>query len=293
MSEKKSSISNFFFNFKNKEIKLIRELSGGSTSDCFQIFLKNGEVYFLKKLNSDNGKDVFKKEVDGLKKLDQVLGITTPRVHFFDNDVLILDYINSRKGNYNAWFCLGVGLAKIHLVKSNFFGLNYDNYIGKNLQINTPVDFKNKFSWGEFFFKNRIGFQLDLMLRKRRLDKYQSLNLKIKDLEDKIIENISSDERPSLIHGDLWSGNVIFDLNESPVLIDPAVYFGNREVEFGMITLFGGFDSSFFKGYFQEYPLKHGWEKRVQIYQLYHLLNHLNLFGDSYYNSIIRLVANL
>ena len=293
MSEKKSSISSLFSKFKNKEIKNIRELSGGSASDCFQVFLSNGEVYFLKKLNSDEGKGVFKKEADGLKKLDQAFGISTPKVHFFDEDILILDYIESGIENDKSWFRLGAGLARIHLIKADFFGLNYDNYIGKTVQTNTPVSFKNKKSWGEFFFKNRIGFQLDLMLKKGKSEKYRTLAFMIRNLEEKIIEKISSDENPSLIHGDLWSGNVIFDLEKKPILIDPAIYFGNREVEFGMITLFGGFDKSFFKGYFHEYPLENGWEKRVQIYQLYHLLNHLNLFGDSYYNSIIKLVKDL
>tara|TARA_Y100001954_G_scaffold56460_1_gene60775 strand:- start:2959 stop:3840 length:882 start_codon:yes stop_codon:yes gene_type:complete len=293
MREKKNSISSLFFKFKNEEIKIIRELSGGSASSCFQIVLNNGEAYFLKTLNSSDARGVFKKEVDGLNKLDQALGISTPKIHYFDEDVLILDYIESGREKSKSWFQLGVGLAQVHLIKSDFFGFDYDNYIGRNLQVNTQVIFQNRKSWGEFFFKNRIGFQLDLMLRKRQPEKYSALNLMVRKLEEKIIEKISSDDEPSLIHGDLWSGNVIFDLEENPVLIDPAVYFGNREAEFGMITLFGGFSPSFFKGYFQEYPLQEGWEKRVQIYQLYHLLNHLNLFGDSYYNSITKLVNNL
>ena len=293
MGENKSSISKLFFKFKNEEIKNIRELTGGSASDCFQVFLNNGEVYFLKKLNSKEGKDVFKKEADGLKKLGQALGVPTPKVHYFDDDILILDYIESGREKSNSWFRLGVGLAKIHLFQSDFFGLSYDNCIGKNIQINSQVEFQNRKSWGDFFLKNRLEFQIDLMLEEKKLEKYEGLALKIRGLEEKIKDKISSDEKPSLIHGDLWSGNVIFDLNENPILIDPAIYFGNREAEFGMITLFGGFDQSFFKGYFQEHPLSNGWEKRVQIYQLYHLLNHLNLFGDSYYNSIIRLVNHI
>ena len=92
MSEKKNSISSLFFKFKNEEIKIIRELSGGSASSCFQIVLNNGEAYFLKTLNSSDARGVFKKEVDGLNKLDQALGISTPKIHYFDEDVLILDY---------------------------------------------------------------------------------------------------------------------------------------------------------------------------------------------------------
>ena len=117
--------------------------------------------------------------------------------------------------------------------------------------------------------------------------------LKLNDFKDRIIEKTLNDDAPSLIHGDLWSGNFLFDKDGRPVLIDPAIYFGNREAEFGMITLFGGFNSDFFKGYFKERPLKDGWEERVKIYQLYHLLNHLNLMGDSYYNSITNLVRSL
>ena len=119
--------------------------------------------------------------------------------------------------------------------------------------------------------------------------------MELRNLVSKLEENIegiisNNNEKPSLLHGDLWSGNYIDDENGSAVLIDPAVYYGNREADLGMTKLFGGFSSEFYKSYNEAYPLPDGFDYREKIYMLYHFLNHLNLFGGSYYSQAISLI---
>jgi len=113
---------------------------------------------------------------------------------------------------------------------------------------------------------------------------------RISKLEDKIESIIATGEKPTLLHGDLWSGNYMIDENGSPVLIDPAVYYGHREADIGMTKLFGGFGSEFYSTYNEEFPLEDGYEYRENIYKLYHVLNHLNLFGGGYYHQAISLI---
>jgi fructosamine-3-kinase len=217
--------------------------------------------------------------------------LKVPSIYFFDENVLILEYIYFGKKIKGSSFKLGKGLAQLHSYTDRYFGLEYDNYIGKNIQKNTPQLNHSHFSWGEFYFHYRIKVQLEICSSRGLCT--EELKKKVNDLEEKLKFLINDSEIPSLLHGDLWNGNIFFDESGSPCIVDPAIYFGHREAEFGMITLFGGFDSDFFAGYMETFPLKAGWEERVKVYQLYHLLNHLNLVGNSYYNSIIELLNNL
>ncbi|MEE2744853.1 MAG: fructosamine kinase family protein [Bdellovibrionota bacterium] len=281
------SVRSLFSRFLQDEIRSISPLSGGDTNESFKVSLSNGKSFFLK-MNPSH-KDCFFKEAKGLQKISVLEALRVPTIQYYDEDILILNYINQGEKKKGSSFGLGQGLASLHSIQGTHFGLEYDNYIGKNIQKNTPsVKFSTN-SWAEFFYDYRIRFQCDLF----RGSFHEELRDKVYVLEEKIKEIIDSDDPPSLLHGDLWRGNTFFDEKGIPYLIDPAIYFGNREAEFGMITLFGGFDSDFFEGYMSTYPLKKGWEKRVKVYQLYHLLNHLNLMGNSYYNSIISLLNTL
>ena len=189
---------------------------------------------------------------------------------------LILEWIDRNGGKYNAARALGRQLAEQHRCRQPFYGLDYDNYIGQLPQPN-----RRSSSWVEFYRDRRLGPQRALAeqhgylppARARRLDR----------LMDRLGEWIDEQRsQPSLLHGDLWGGNWMAALNGDPVLIDPAVYYGDREADLAMTTLFGGFPPDFYSAYKEVFPFAPGYEERQPLYQLYYLLVHLNLFGESY-----------
>ena len=159
----------------------------------------------------------------------------------------------------------------MHQITQEKFGFPNDNYIGGSVQKNGWSS-----SWSNFFWEKRLWFQANL------LDKRYASSIKkeLKGLKSKI-KDILHEASPSLLHGDLWGGNVI-SAKDKPFLIDPAVYYGDREADIAMTRLFGDFSDDFYNAYTRKYPLEKGYEKREAVYNLYHLLNHLNLFGDGY-----------
>jgi fructosamine-3-kinase len=176
----------------------------------------------------------------------------------------------------------------MHKFTSDYFGFYEDNYIGANPQSNIPAE-KEKTNWVSFYFNKRILFQLQLA--EKLGHSTAELRKSISKLEEKIEEIIgAANEKPSLLHGDLWGGNYMVDESGSAVLIDPAVYYGHREADLGMTKLFGGFSSEFYTAYDETFPLEDGYDYRENIYKLYHVLNHLNLFGGGYYSQAISLI---
>jgi fructosamine-3-kinase len=171
---------------------------------------------------------------------------------------------------------LGAALAAMHRTTAPSYGLDHDNYIGTTPQQNGPMA-----SWLAFFRERRLGFQAELARqnghtraeRARRLERL--LDRLSEWIDDRAIQ-------PALLHGDLWGGNFIVGPGGAPVLIDPAAYYGDREADLAMTRLFGGFPPGFYRAYEAAWPLPSGWRERVGVYNLYHLLNHLNLFGESY-----------
>jgi fructosamine-3-kinase len=162
------------------------------------------------------------------------------------------------------------------------FGLDHNNYIGSLKQQNN-----RKANWVEFFIEERLSVQLKLACDYGRIDhallkKFESLSVKA--------SSIIPPEKPSLLHGDLWSGNIIADENGQPCVIDPAVYYGHREAEIAFTKLFGGFDPEFYHAYQEQFPLPDGFAKRVDLYNLYPLLVHANLFGGSYLKQAISIL---
>lgn len=189
---------------------------------------------------------------------------------------LILEWIDRNGGKYTAASTLGRQLAEQHRPRHPHYGLDYDNYIGQLAQPN-----RHTRSWVSFYRTERLGAQRDLAeklghlpaKRARRLDR----------LMQRLDEWIDEDRcQPSLLHGDLWGGNWMVGLDGEPVLIDPAVYYGDREADLAMTALFGGFPPDFYQAYEEVFPLAPGYEDRQPLYQLYYLLVHLNLFGESY-----------
>jgi len=269
------------------KIKSFTSLSGGCISDAYKITTNDKSDFFLK-YNPSTSNDMFVKEANGLTELAKSDAIRVPEVLGFDDDYILLEYISTGSKKKNFFEDFGRCFAEMHKFTSESFGFFEDNYIGSNPQKNIPAE-KEKSNWVEFYFNKRILFQFELS--EKLGNSTEELRIGISKLENKIQEIIgNSNEKPALLHGDLWSGNYMVDENGSAVLIDPAVYYGNREADLGMTKLFGGFGSEFYKTYNEIFPLEDGYEYRENIYKLYHILNHLNLFGGGYYSQAISLI---
>lgn len=269
------------------KIKSLTSLSGGCISDAFKITTEEGKKYFLK-YNSSVSNDMFIKEAHGLLELDKANAIRIPKVLGYDEDYILLELILSGNKNKNFFEDFGYRFAEMHKYSFDNFGFYEDNYIGSNPQINIP-DEKEKSSWVIFYFNKRILYQLQLA--EKLGNSTSELRKGISKLENKIQEIIGdTQEKPSLLHGDLWSGNYMVDEYGNAVLIDPAVYYGHREADLGMTKLFGGFSSEFYRAYNETFPLEDGYEYRENIYKLYHVLNHLNLFGGGYYSQALSII---
>jgi protein-ribulosamine 3-kinase len=188
----------------------------------------------------------------------------------------------------NYWHNAGIQLANLHKNTSVEYGLDNDNYIGSTPQLNTACE-TEKINWIEFYLGKRLIFQFKLAEKKGYAG--EELGRVFSLLENKIDIILNDCQAiPSLLHGDLWSGNFITDETGNACLIDPAVYYGHREADLAMAKLFGGFDNRFYSAYNEEYPLDNGYQYRENIYKLYHVLNHLNLFGTRYYQQALSLI---
>ncbi len=226
-------------------------------------------------------------EARGLRVLGEAGAIRVPAVLAYAardsyGELLVTEWIgsDSRVARGAAGQALGERLAVLHRSTAARYGLDHHNYCGATPQPNTPRD-----SWLVFWREERLNHQLRLaashgVLPRARRERLERLMSRL----DRWIDDASV--RPSLIHGDLWGGNWLVDDQGEPVLIDPAAYYGDREAELAMCDLFGGFPTSFWRAYDEAWPPAPGRDDRRPIYQLYHLLNHLNLFGESYGASI-------
>lgn len=262
-------------------------VSGGCISDSQMITTESGKKYFVK-VKYSQPDDMFIKEANGLNELRKSNAIRIPEVISAVSDYILLESIESGTRIKNFFEDFGRKFADLHKFKAEHFGFNENNYIGSNPQINITQN-SEATNWTEFYFNKRILFQYELAVKNGYAD--STLTSLIKKLENKIPELLKgSDEQPCLLHGDLWSGNFIVDESGEACLIDPAVYYGHREADLAMTKLFGGFSSQFYDSYNEYYPLLDGYEFRENIYKLYHVMNHLNLFGSGYYGQTISLL---
>ncbi len=243
----------------------------------FTVKTRLGRKYFVKKSSNS---DLFRCESNGLSEIAKAGLLRTPEVLFFDKNLIILEYIDNYSPRNDFFSEFGIVMARLHRVNGQYFGFYEDNFIGDNIQLNVATD-REKSEWSEFYFNKRIMFQIRLCEERNLLSKEISKGLAIAENRIRsILEKVS--EKPSLLHGDLWNGNFLCDFRNKPVLIDPAVYYGHREADLAMTKLFGGFHPDFYISYNKEFPLTDGWREREPAYKLYHVLNHLNLFGLSY-----------
>ena len=196
---------------------------------------------------------------------------------------LLIEYIESRSRREDFWELFGAALAEMHKRNSaDEFGLDHDNYIGRLPQSNKMCP-----DWIDFFINERLEPQLSLALDFKRIDK--SYAIKFRNLYNKLPSLLPA-ESPSLLHGDLWSGNYMVGNLGEPVIIDPAVYYGHREIEISFTRMFGGFGDEFYKTYHETYPLLPDFDERIDIYNLYPYLVHVNLFGTSYLGGVDRVI---
>ncbi len=263
-------------------------ISGGCISDARMLKLSSGKHVFLK---SDSEKtELFKKEANGLRELKRANAIRVPEVLLVDDNFILTEFIGQNRIEKNFFSNFGHKFAMMHKFTNETFGFYEDNFIGSNPQINSAKDTEAK-NWVEFYFNKRLLYQYKLAEK----NGYATSELRegISKLENKISDILKgSEEKPSVLHGDLWSGNFISDENGQACIIDPAVYYGHREADLAMTKLFGGFDQDFYKAYNETYPLPEGYSYRENIYKLYHVMNHLNLFGRGYYSQAISLIMS-
>ncbi|WP_337865265.1 fructosamine kinase family protein [Ignavibacterium sp.] len=264
-----------------------KSVGGGCINDAETIFTNDNRRFFLKK-NFSAPDDMFFKEANGLEELKKANTIRVPEVILVDKNFILLEQISSGKKSKSFEEDFGRAFARLHKFSAEHFGFYEDNYIGSTPQKNIPSE-DEKNDWIKFYFDQRILFQYKLLESNGYAD--SAIKKRIALLENKIEEILDGNENiPSLLHGDLWSGNYLIDENGNACLIDPAVYYGNREADLAMTKLFGGFSSTFYNSYRETFPLADGYEYRENIYKLYHVMNHLNLFGGGYYHQTISLM---
>jgi len=252
-----------------------------------KFYTDSGKVYFLKVREKSRA---ILCEANGLNEIFESNTMITPQIISVGENFILTEYIANENPSGDFFYRFGKQLAQMHKVHSDHFGFYENSFIGNNPQLNIPTEQEKK-NWCAFYFEKRLLYQYKLAEK----NGFVSLSMKNNFLKlETRIENIlrGSEEPPTLLHGDLWSGNYLCNKSNIPVLIDPAVYYGHREADLAMTKLFGGFSSSFYQSYMTEYPLKEGWEYRENIYRLYHVLNHLNLFGVGYLSEVESIIAD-
>ncbi len=232
---------------------------------------------FVKK-NQSRYADHLLREAQGLEALRRAAadsGIDVPHVIQVDQRTLTLPFIQATRCTAGHWKKLGEGLAATHAQPQSRFGFDEDNYIGLNPQPNAFND-----SWGDFFLRRRLEYQVGLITERQWRKPFSDC---LRQHGQRLREFLDAEApRPSLVHGDLWNGNVLCGEDERVWLIDPAAYRGDAEVDLAMTEMFGGFPTQFYAAYRACRPEPANWMQKKRIYNLYHYLNHLNLFGHAY-----------
>jgi len=283
----KSDIEKLLSRELNLQVSILNNQSvgGGCINHAHQIETNHGN-YFMKWNDATAYPGMFESEAKGLQLLRSVNAIYIPEViatgQSGNTSYIILEWIESGKRKKDFWHNFGEHLAKLHRHTSTRFGLDHDNYIGSLSQSN-----RQHKNWIEFFIHERIEPQLKLASGNGQLA--TSLTSILANLENKLAEIIPK-EAPALLHGDLWNGNYMIAPDGSACLIDPAVYYGHREMDLAMTKLFGGFDPGFYEAYNETFTLQKGFESRIDIYNLYPLLVHVNLFGGGYVGQVRRIL---
>lgn len=274
-----------------------RPVAGGCINQAYRVSDRRGRRYFLK-VNRAGAEAMFAAESLALEQLaaTQTIRVPRPLCHGIagNHSYLVLEFLDlGDRATPESWAQMGRQLAQLHRwspsdssepsAAQQRFGWERDNTLGDTPQINTWRD-----RWADFWQEQRIGYQLHLAARRgQRFAQGELLLARIPSLL------AGHDPQPSLVHGDLWSGNAAVMASGQPTVFDPAVYYGDREVDLAMTELFGRFPAAFYQAYQATWPLAPGFERRKPLYNLYHILNHFNLFGGGYGDQAAQLIRQL
>ena len=275
-------INNIIERHFGREPSQIVKLTGGDINEVYQAFLTEKSVV-IKINNTQTLPQLFEKEKQGLELLSKSTFIVPKPLKIGtidDTPFLIMDYIE--QGSELNWAVFGEKLAQLHQIEGKYFGLDHDNYIGSLEQINQECG-----AWSEFYTNHRL-IAFTAKARDQGLFEKKHCN-SVEKLCQRLDELIPVC-KPSLIHGDLWSGNLLIHASGHPVLIDPAVYYGHPEMDWAMLSLFGSYPVEALDHYQNLHPLEKGLNERIDIHQLYPLLVHLILFGSGYLSGIERIL---
>ena len=263
-----------------------RSVSGGCINQGYAI-TGDTDTYFVK-LNQASQVAMFEVEALGLQQMLKTATIRVPKPICWgiaaETAYIVLEWLELSRGNNQSWQEMGRCLAAMHrATSSKGFGWEQNNTIGSTPQINSWTA-----DWAEFYAQHRLGYQFHLA--KRRGGHFPQQERLISAISHLLADH---QPQPSLVHGDLWGGNAACTVLEEPVIFDPATYFGDREVDIAMTELFGGFRAAFYRGYNEVFPLNPGYERRKTLYNLYHILNHFNLFGGGYEAQANRMIEQI
>jgi fructosamine-3-kinase len=270
-------VSSFLTENDYGSVTSTRPVGGGCISNGRILSTQSGATFFLK-TNPNTPVDMFAREAEGLAAIRVEGGPTVPQPYLHGRDFILLEDLAPAARTSDYWSMFGRQLAALHNYTNIQFGFKHDNYIGSTQQPNNWTE-----NGHEFFAEHRLLFQACLaqqrgLLGRADLSKVEKLCANLTDL---VPEQLAS-----LLHGDLWSGNALTDSQGEPAIIDPASHFGWAEAELAMTTLFGSFSNRFYSAYQEIHPLEPGFDSRFPIYNLYHLLNHLNIFGRGYLGQV-------
>lgn len=264
-----------------------RSVGGGCINSAYQ--LADGERAYFVKVNRGETREMFAAEAAGLAELAAANGPRVPRPLCTGvaggQAFIAMEWIDLGRQRGDSAAEAGRRLARMHRRTRETFGWERDNTIGSTPQPNTPHG-----DWVLFWREQRLGFQLALAARQGHGGRLQERGARLLEVLPALLDH---GPEASLLHGDLWGGNIGYDHQGDPVIFDPAVYYGDREADLAMTELFGGFGADFHAAYREAWPLAPGYDTRKALYNLYHILNHLNLFGRGYLSQAEGLIERL
>jgi fructosamine-3-kinase len=266
------------------KIQKVRPILGGDIASAYLLETLTEKLF----LKTHSNTELLQAEAHALNTIAKTNCIATPKVHaignYENNAFLVMEYIEYKSPTSRDFQLFGRQLATLHQTTNEHFGFDQNNFIGSLPQSNNQHS-----TWLDFYTEERLNPQLQLSINKGLLHKREVPTIdKMKESCANLFQNI----KPSLLQGDLWSGNFLISSDGIPYLIDPSTYFGHAEVDIAMSKLFGGFGSSFYESYYNIIPQDDHTSTRIELYQLYYLLVHLNLFGRSYYSSVVSILKN-